>query len=180
MSERFFGGRRAVWRYLFKEIGISPKEIGIFPLRIFDITLTLRQRPWNGPFSFKKMRTMKQFSLLLLSYFCCLAQCLAQETIEGRIVDAQTGEPLPYAKVYTENKTGTLSNSDGYFRLAAHEGTKLKITYIGYRQVECTAAEARGMVRMEPLVNQMGQVTVLAYDMSDLVNQVIKELKNKE
>ena len=121
---------------------------------------------------------MKQFSLLLLSFFCCLAQCLAQETIEGRIVDAQTGEPLPYAKVYTENKTGTLSNSDGYFRLAAHEGTKLKITYIGYQQVECTAAEARGMVRMEPLVNQMGQVTVLAYDMSDLVNQVIKELKN--
>lgn len=121
---------------------------------------------------------MKHFSLLLLSFFCSLALCLAQDTIEGRIVDAETGEPLPYAKVYTANKIGTLSNLDGYFRLVEHENTKLKITYIGYRQLECTAAEARGVMRMEPLVNQMGQVTVLAYNMSDLVKQIIKELKN--
>ena len=40
-------------------------------------------------------------------------------TVTGRVVDAATGEPLPYAAVYKQNGMGTLTNVDGDFRLNA-------------------------------------------------------------
>lgn len=46
----------------------------------------------------------------------------AQIQIKGRVVDAETGEPLPYANVYADDKNGTLTNADGYFRLLSSEG----------------------------------------------------------
>lgn len=54
--------------------------------------------------------------------------------IEGRISDQQTGAPIPYANIYNQaTGNGTISNEDGYFRLAIdglHDS--IVVSFIGY------------------------------------------------
>ena len=117
----------------------------------------------------------KCFTFLLLLF--CFTICHAQLRIEGRVVDAQTGEPLPYAKVYTESQIGTLTNSDGFFRLLVDDDVILKFHCIGYQPLKCSAKQANGELRMQPIFNQMQEITVSDYNMRELVRSVIEQLK---
>lgn len=60
---------------------------------------------------------------------------LAAQTLSGRITDAETGEPLPFASIYVEQrKSGTASNADGYFQVKLAPGTnRVVFQYLGYQ-----------------------------------------------
>lgn len=75
---------------------------------------------------------MKRY--LLLSVFCLLStlQLLAQ-TLVGRVLEAKTGEPIPFANVHYEGgKGGTQTGVDGSFKIVYRAGQKLKVSIVGY------------------------------------------------
>ncbi len=69
------------------------------------------------------------------------ASSMAQRltTVSGRVLDAKTGESLPYANVVVqETGQGSASNVDGYFALVglAEGEYVLRVTYLGFRSAE--------------------------------------------
>ena len=58
---------------------------------------------------------------------------LAQHVITGQIVDAKTGEPIPFASAqYMGHGVGVASDIDGNFTIARHNGWQLTFTSVGY------------------------------------------------
>ncbi len=74
---------------------------------------------------------MRFFPLLLLLLLCTGVRA---QVLSGRITDANSGEPLPYASIYVEKtKSGTASNADGYFQVKLGPGTnQVVFSYLGY------------------------------------------------
>ena len=71
------------------------------------------------------------FTLLFVSFLCT---CGRAQTISGRITDAETGEPLPFASIYVpSSKSGAASNGDGYFQVDLGGGNKVVFSYLGYQ-----------------------------------------------
>ena len=57
----------------------------------------------------------------------------AQHMITGQIVDAKTGEPIPFASAqYMGHGVGVASDIDGNFKIARHNGWQLTFTSVGY------------------------------------------------
>src|SRR5262245_21190724 len=116
-------------------------------------------------------------TFLLIAAFCGDGRALAQQpqqgsgNIEGRVVDAATGDPLPGAKVVVlRTASETSTDRDGGFRLAGIPvgSQTLVITYLGRRDetpaVDVTAGTTRRLdVRMsaaafEETVTVQGQL----------------------
>ena len=78
---------------------------------------------------------IKRISLLLLFVVAFVATTFAQ--IKGRVVDKETGEPIPYLSVYYEGKgVGTITNDEGYYNVSYVEGCKeLTFSMVGYKTV---------------------------------------------
>jgi hypothetical protein len=69
--------------------------------------------------------------LILFSIHCSLFTAMAQ--ITGQVTDAQTGEAIPFASVqYKEHDIGVVSDLDGHFHIARHNGWTLTISAVGY------------------------------------------------
>jgi len=57
----------------------------------------------------------------------------AQHVITGQIVDAKTGEPIPFASAqYLGHGVGVASDIDGNFTIVRHNGWQLTFTSVGY------------------------------------------------
>ena len=77
----------------------------------------------------------------LLLWLCCtvgLAQAQAQAVLRGRVLDAETRQPVPNAQVgVAGNRIGTSTNEDGRFALsipAQYRQEQLEVALIGYRK----------------------------------------------
>ena len=60
---------------------------------------------------------------------------MAQDKVfNGRVIDAQTGEPLPFVSVYFKNSNyGTTTNFDGNYSFKAVPPTdSITVSYVGY------------------------------------------------
>ncbi|RYF87044.1 MAG: carboxypeptidase-like regulatory domain-containing protein [Chitinophagaceae bacterium] len=81
---------------------------------------------------------MKKASFFLLLLFCGAAS-FAQSyyTIYGKVISAETRQPLQAASVFAENTTlGTVTDAEGNFRLALPDGGyNLIITFTGHNTV---------------------------------------------
>jgi len=74
---------------------------------------------------------MRYLTLLLCLFVCTSVRA---QTLTGRITDAETGEPLPFASIYIPaSKSGAASNGDGYFRVDLGGGSKAVFSYLGYQ-----------------------------------------------
>ena len=139
------------------------------------LTTIRKSEPASQKHGAHRTNPTKRAILFLLTALCSCS-LLAQLHIKGRVVDAETGEPLPYANVYADDKNGTLTNADGYFHLLTSEGARVRFTYIGYQQMTRPAQQAQGTLRMKPLSRDLGQVTVRPYDPAELVGEIIRKL----
>ncbi|MFT5998804.1 MAG: hypothetical protein ACI81P_001259 [Neolewinella sp.] len=74
---------------------------------------------------------MRYLTLLLCILVCTSVRA---QTLTGRITDAETGDPLPFASIYVPaSKSGAASNADGYFRVDLGGGSKAVFSYLGYQ-----------------------------------------------
>lgn len=77
---------------------------------------------------------MKKSVLLFFLLLSTTLAALAQEiTVKGKVVDANSGEPLPGVSVVnTRQQGGTITDIDGLFVLNASKGAVLQFSFIGY------------------------------------------------
>lgn len=140
------------------------------------------------------MNTEGFWNCLLCGMFCLLAGTTtvvgqttealpAQQSITARVVDAETGEPLPLVGVYIDENNNTLSNFDGEFRITAKPADVLRLTCIGRQTLvlqagslqKAGAADDVAVVKMKMLDATLSEVTVTAVEGNLL--QVAKQLE---
>lgn len=78
------------------------------------------------------------FTIVLLT-----ASSQAQNVISGKVVDAQTLEPLAAAHIIIKDTyKGTIANADGEFTLSVSEfPSTIVVRYLGYKTNEITIQE---------------------------------------
>lgn len=85
----------------------------------------------------------------------------SQHIIEGKIVDAETGQPVPFASVGVVGTTkGTSSNGEGQFTLPITAEVSLKITCVGYETVVVVVKNDLFLVRMKASTTELNQIVV--------------------
>ena len=127
---------------------------------------------------------MKKLILLL----ACLifGQSLKAQTIviQGRVTDAQSNEPLPYANVgIFSNRIGTSTNAKGEFilKLPANK-TKdtLSVSFVGYKPFKIQVAKAAEQeilkIKLQALNVNLKEVTIKPIDPVEIIRQAIKKL----
>ncbi|CCH02279.1 hypothetical protein FAES_4279 [Fibrella aestuarina BUZ 2] len=112
---------------------------------------------------------------------------LAQSPVllRGRLVDSQTGQPLPYAALYVPRlKVGTVANGDGRFQLhidqaAPTDSLRLSMVghqtrYVALRQLT-DHAEALTLA-LVPAAQHLNEVVVRPIDPVDLVVKAVRRI----
>ena len=121
-----------------------------------------------------------KFSLIAsLLLALALRSVAAQQRLTGKILDAATGQPVPYASVSVLNSTtGTTSNAEGEFELKAALPGRLVVSELGHRRdtVAVAAATAPLLVRLQPLAVALPEVTTGTYT-EELIKQAYRELR---
>lgn len=107
---------------------------------------------------------MKRIITLLLTIFCVANAAFAQQILAGSVVDAKTGEKLPFVNVvYPQYSRGTQTNLEGQFKLPFHQG-KLRISAIGY-ETSTVAVKDPGtgyVFKLKSLENELKTAVVTA------------------
>lgn len=87
----------------------------------------------------------------LLIVFTWTYSGFCQKTIEGRIIDATSAEPLPYSNIwYKGTSVGTFSDAQGYFTLKAQDADTLTISTIGYNRLDIHKSETSKPILLTP------------------------------
>ena len=109
-------------------------------------------------------------SILLSALFLLYsAVTVSAVTLNGRVIDADSGQPIPGASVILGGaKSGTTADSDGAFSLNLREtGTNvLKVSSVGYHEKEIKVSNAASIgllkIELKPRVLPLGGITVTA------------------
>ena len=105
---------------------------------------------------------MKKFSLLIAAFFFS-GIMLAQNSVTGIVVDADTGTGLPGASIIVQGTTtGVSSDFNGRFTINTDSESIIVISYIGYDSAEISVSESLdlGLVELSPGENILSGVTV--------------------
>ena len=117
---------------------------------------------------------MKQSScfllILLFNCYTCFTQCI----ISGYIQDAENGEKLIGANIFSKNDlSGTVSNAYGFFSISLPEGDHtLYFSYVGYETMELNIdlkADLQKVIELKPSID-IEEVTISANSFSRNIN----------
>ncbi|MCF0197412.1 MAG: carboxypeptidase-like regulatory domain-containing protein, partial [Bacteroidaceae bacterium] len=120
---------------------------------------------------------MERRLCVIILWLFALLSVSAQEKVVGHIVDAETGEALPYVSVYVSGGQGTISNTEGDFHVMADEGSVLTFSCVGYEKQRLNASAAMGTIRLQPFTSMLNEVRVEAVDVDKVLRKVIANLK---
>jgi len=101
------------------------------------------------------------FLLITLAFVCG-----ANAQIRGKVVDAKTGESIPYANILINNSDSQISNTEGYFTIPAanaSDNTSVQITCMGYGGVKLTVAQLQSrdaVVKLEEVAFELDNVNL--------------------
>jgi formylglycine-generating enzyme required for sulfatase activity len=72
---------------------------------------------------------------LLAAHFLCLSFSVTAQTLSGKVLNAKTKEPLPYANVVIfATNAGTITNEEGEFSISnLNNNDTLVISYVGFK-----------------------------------------------
>ena len=114
--------------------------------------------------------------LLVISFHCVFSSLHAQQSFHARVVDAETGEALPFVNVYQASGKGCVTNLEGDFIISAGAEDSLRFSFVGYKTCRWKADEMPGVVRMQPSALSIAGVTVLSDEA--ILTRAYKTLKN--
>ena len=86
----------------------------------------------------------------------------AQQSYHARVVDAETGEALPFVNVYQASGKGCVTNLEGDFTIMADSEDSLRFSFVGYKTSRWKAGEMPGVVKMHSSALSIAGVTVLS------------------
>ena len=100
--------------------------------------------------------------ILLLFPFCLSAQ---QTQIRGKVIEAETGAPLPGATVQIENSTrGVTTDIDGTFEIRAAPSDKLVFSFLGLEsQTVAIGSQTYIEITLRPAASELEEVTIVAF-----------------
>lgn len=132
------------------------------------------------------MRKILSFIIIFLfCAFCAIGQLYSQKrTIEGKITDASTNEPIPFANIFFPGTTiGTISDFDGKFTLQfSTPADSLKVSCVGYL-AKAKAVINKDLLRLDfqltPSTISIPEVSVTPGE--NPAHRIIREaIKNKQ
>ncbi|WP_373057705.1 DUF5686 family protein [Zunongwangia sp. H14] len=119
--------------------------------------------------------------LILIFVFFTAEVCCAQYRIQGRIINAENGEPLPYAGI-NFGEEQVLTNIDGSFQINYHQDQiELKISYAGFssKTVQISHEMQYVLVKLQPSLQQLPPVMLSSGE--NPANKIIrKAIANKD
>ena len=76
---------------------------------------------------------MRNVLILLLSLLSCNLAFAQQIKVEGSVIDADTGEKLPYVRIEaSQSKKLSITNHEGDFQLQVDANETLCFSFVGY------------------------------------------------
>ena len=105
---------------------------------------------------------MKKFLLIVVLSVCSI-YAYAQNTVSGKVVDAESGEALIGATVLEKGtRNGVTTDIEGDFKLKVGNGAMLEISYVGYERIEIPASSDLSSIKMKPSYVGLNEIQVLA------------------
>lgn len=97
---------------------------------------------------------------------------VAARTIRGKVVDAETGQPVIGMTVRVQNKnTGTTTGQDGSFSLEAQPADVLQFTAVGYeKKLVTVGSQAFLEVRISIASSSLNDVVIVGYGTQKKIN----------
>jgi hypothetical protein len=124
--------------------------------------------------------SVMKFPLLIgLLLAIAIGPAAAQSRLTGKILDAATGQPVPYASVSVlDTNAGTTSNAEGEFELKATLPGRLVISELGHRRDTVAVASNNTplLVRLQPASVALPEVTTGTYT-EELIKGAYRELR---
>ncbi len=106
----------------------------------------------------------KTKAVLLLLMILGLAVGAKAQTLSGHILDAQTGDTIPFAScIYRGHGVAVASDINGHFTIARHQGWPLTFSAVGYQQqtiIVDNKTSAYMRIRLRPDNKMLKEVTV--------------------
>ncbi|MDC7997021.1 carboxypeptidase-like regulatory domain-containing protein [Gilvibacter sediminis] len=124
---------------------------------------------------------MKQIFSILLTAGALLASAIANaQGYQATVVDAKTGEPVPFATVQTGEHSGTITNDEGVFALSESQVAKLQdsiyISSMGYEKMGLWIdANAPAQIQLPQKTNELRQVLITAEDLD--ADEILERIK---
>lgn len=130
---------------------------------------------------------MRKFAnrLIAILFFLIPLTSLAQTTVTGRIVSEKDGKPVEGATVMVKgSKTGTKTDANGNFTIAANKGDVLVISSVNFSGEQVKVKDAGSItINLAPADATLGEVVVTAMDIrrnSREVGASIQTVSGKE
>ena len=109
------------------------------------------------------MKTITQL-FFVLAFMAFSQITFAQKTIQGTVVDQETGEPLPGVTIVLEQKKGTTTDFDGNYELVANNGDRVLFSYIGFESQEVKITDQDRLdIQLVPEQNELEEVVIVGY-----------------
>ncbi|WP_072530408.1 TonB-dependent receptor [Bacteroides ilei] len=109
---------------------------------------------------------LKQFLAFAVMALCCTVTAVAQATLKGKIVDAETNDALIGATVSVKGSTlGAVTDMDGLFSLKVNSSNPtLEIKYLGYKDITMRVTQKGnvdlGIIGMQPDAHVLSDVVI--------------------
>jgi len=122
---------------------------------------------------------------LFLYIFLTIKTVYSQVVIEGKIVENFSCEAIPYASVYIENSNiGTISNSDGFFKLIIQDtlySKNIVISCLGYKKKVYNFNQiiSNRLVKLDTVSITLKEVNIISFSNSYLYNLVQNSLDKR-
>lgn len=115
--------------------------------------------------------------LILLLLFISGFQSIAQTT--GKVVDASTGESIPFANIQCDNSLSLVSNAEGFFTISQTnaDDVRLTVSYLGFVPVQLTVGELKSKptVSLHPSVYELDEVKVKERPSPEVIMSTVKK-----
>ncbi len=122
-------------------------------------------------------------AILILRFLMAVSVSAQEEFIRGKLLDAVTEEPVPFATVRVKGKyKGVISNEDGGFRIPQifkSYGDTLEISSMGYKELQWRmtnlSPEDINILRLTPGVFELNEAIVRAKEIKGLsAKQIVR------
>ena len=110
-------------------------------------------------------------TLFIIHYSLFISPARAQYV--ATVIDAVTHERLPFASVWVDGATSTITNAVGTFSLHCEPADVLRITYGGYKAAYVVARQLGEVVALQPQERQLQEVVVVP--IGPMINKICKE-----
>lgn len=115
---------------------------------------------------------MRILLVFYLSLFTAISSLAQNDLLKGKVIDSETGFPVPYASILLVNKNqGMGANNEGRFQFKIDSGDTLQISSIGYETLTLALIPNEldlskvNTFKLKPAVYELDSVEI--YELSD-------------